>query len=236
MAIDTPFGRVDEEVLVLSALTIGFGGFLVFRGLKGADGPTIPTRPPMPGDTWGIPSIPGFDTMGQLQITLSRQNNPQQPIVGPYLKINSPQVTYTGPASGREAFASAFIVQKQPNGVWAPVYGSGVANAGMHNISGNPPQLLVRADQLQPDGTHSPQLWLYPWPGTSVGPVCGAAPVDGPGTVVLAVYGLQNDACFLNTTDPLCAPDMDGFASPTCSGRLAVAYKVWRDKVMFHYV
>lgn len=241
MAVDTPFGRVDDEVLALSGLMILGGSFLVLKGLKGDDGPPVPTRPPQPGDVWGIPTAPALEQPGQIRINVTRTGNPSSPIAGPYLKIDRPQVSWHGPSYGREAFTSAYIVQKQASGVWASVYGSGVANAGMHNVAGNTPQLLVREDQLQPDGTRSPQLWLYPWPGTNVGPICGAPPMEGPGTLVLAVYGLQDDSCFLCTQDeggcdPLCSPDWDGFSSPTCSQRSAVTYKLYRDKVYFHYV
>lgn len=216
--------KVDNETLALSGLLALGGLSLIVYGLTrggSESGPTIPTRPPVPGDQWGVPIAPEFEGQGQVRVP-----------IGEYLKARQPSVEYQGP--GRNAYTSLLILQRSGS-QWATVYASGVAGSRMFTAARLTRYGLVAPGQPQPDGSVGPELWAYPWPGTAVGPICGMAPQPGPATAVLAVYGVQSET--YEGCAPACppdsAPDYDGFASPTCNPRLAVTFKVYPDKILF---
>ncbi|RJQ43379.1 MAG: hypothetical protein C4534_08255 [Gaiellales bacterium] len=229
-----PLAKLDNETLLISGLGIAGGlGLIVYALTRGGlDWP--PTRPPFAGDSWGVPSSPTLDTPGQIPISLTPVN-PSTGTRGAYFKVMAPAVQYAGP--GRNAYSAVTILQPYGSG-WAAVYGSGVAGARMFPAQVLTPYTLVAPNQPQPDGTVGPDLWAYPFPGTTVGPICGIPPQRGvPGTVVLAVCSVVDESCEGSEPNPACAPDYDGFASPTCSysphPRLAVTKRVWKDKVIF---
>ena len=235
MAGESPFANVDNETLLLSGL-VGLSGLglIIYALTRGGGLNWPPTRPPYPGDSWGVPTSPTLEAAGQIPISLT-PTNPSTGTPGAYFKVLSPSVMYAGP--GRNAYASVIILQKYGSG-WAAVYGSGVAGSRMFPAQQLTRYNLVAPNQPQPDGTVGPDLWAYPFPGTTMGPICGIPPQRGqPGTVVLAVYSVVAESCEGSGPISACAPDYDGFASPTCSylphPRLAVAKRVWQDKVIF---
>lgn len=143
--------------------------------------------------------------------------------IGDMIPCVNPVVSYAGP--GRDAHAYFRIVQQQ-NGIWVTVQASGVSGTHLFPSPTLVSAPLVPSSQIQPAGCTPNTLCAYVWPGpdcpgTCPAPICGASPQPGLATLLVEVYEHRTPA------------DADGYASPTCTGRLPVQRTPWPNMVMY---
>jgi len=138
--------------------------------------------------------------------------------IGATIPILDPIARYQG--SGRDTYTHFRVVQVQ-NGVRVTVQGSGIAGVHVGPAATLTPYHLVAFDQPQPPDCPQQTLCAYPWPGPSPAPICGAPPVPGYADAYLEIYQKK---------DP---QDWDGFASPTCNGRVPVARLQIANKILY---
>lgn len=187
-----------DELIALAGLGIVLGGALILGSAN---------QTPVSG---GMSHVSGMSApYASLPANVSLH-------IGDILKIR-PLVIYLGPP--RSVFTYAKIVQNS-----TVVYGSGIAGVaiGFDNPTAARQYPLVPGDELQPDGTKAPDLWLYPWPGPpgpggspggggNPGGICGVPPRPGAAQLFLDVY--------FRATESGNTADADGFSSPTCNHR-----------------
>jgi len=194
--------------LIVAGL-MGVGGvvLIVYAIAKGGGAPRPPTNPLEPGEAMGEPSTPTLELEGQISIRR-----------GDRFAVLAPTVPYRG--SGRDTY-SQFSIKQQQGGQWVTVYASGVA--GVH--VGPSPSLaswdLVSPDQPQPTGCPGQSLCAFPFPGVGPNPICGAPAQQGVASAYVEVFERKY------------AQDADGFASPTCNGRIPVSVRMWPNKFIF---
>ena len=188
----------DKEIITLSALLGVTGIGIIVLGLRGAAA-----------------------TMGGIRgVTVTElESGPKQVSLGDVIQIVAPKALWQGP--DRDLFTYLDIRQKQPNGDWASVYGSGVA--GLH-VPACPQAAwvnLVAPDQPEPPDCAAQGLCAYPYPGRidpNTGsiptPICGAPAQVGPATARLLIF-------------------TDGFAAPTCNNRKPIYLKEWANVINF---
>lgn len=214
--------KTRNEVIVLSGLLIAGGLALVLSGLKkgsgggGGNDQFGRLAGILPGESMGDPLVDGFG-VGVVPLQ-----------IGQRLGVLNPTVAYAGP--GRDTFTYFRIVQRiGPFGAdqWQTVYASGVAGVRIGPASSVQVFPLVSPTQEQPPGCPAQSLCVFPWvqgqdpnfpPGWGI---CGAPPRLGAATALLEIY---------QRTGP---EDADGFAEPTCNGRVPVRRSVWFDAVLF---
>lgn len=163
------------------------------------------------------PINPGEKLEGLASLSLSGPN-PIQVRIGDPIQVLDPTVAYLGP--GRDAYSFVQIRQMR-NGIQVPVQASGVAGSHLGLATVLTTYHLIPPEQPQPPGCPQSALCAYIWPGPEPAPICGAPPEPGYADVWLEIYEKKNPN------------DFDGYASPTCNGRIPVARLVLLNKIFY---
>ena len=166
-----------------------------------------PVNPPPPGSVFRDLTAALLSTPSTIDVVRG------QPIM-----LVDPTVLYQGPGMDTYTY---FQVKQIQNGVKVSVQGSGVAGVHVGPATTLPPFHLVAADQPEPPDCPARGLCAYVWPGPEPAPICGAPPQPGYADAYLEIYQRR---------DP---QDHDGFASPTCNGRIPIMRLKLANKVRY---